>query len=286
MFTLLQKNAYCNILVPSVHTSTESYQKLLHVSFDSEQKEPVIIPSDPIYTSSRIICSSSVSDGVRATIYSGMADGSVLATQVENESTKQSTICFHQTLPVSSVSIDKYSSCLIAAYPDGSVHLDSSSSFYPQYGCNKVYSLGGGELAVLSSATQHSFTHYVNQQPVLSIGCKESGTHFTCMTMNESSPNEIVLGCSDGTIEGYDIRNTERELYSYKNHTAAITSLSLVPGGVVSSSLDGCVLRKDGNGNVMRLLGDWSPITSCIVGNDSKWIVAGGRTGNLFVIYF
>ena len=94
------------------------------------------------------------------------------------------------------------------------------------------------------------------------------------------------MGCSDGTIEGYDIRNTERELYSYKNHTAAITSLSLVPGGVVSSSLDGCVLRKDGNGNVMRLLGDWSPITSCIIGNDSKWIAAGGRTGNLFVIYF
>lgn len=41
-----------------------------------------------------------------------MVDGSVLATQVENESTKQSTICFHQTLPVSSVSIDKYSSCV------------------------------------------------------------------------------------------------------------------------------------------------------------------------------
>lgn len=96
---------------------------------------PVIIPSDPIYTSSRIICSSSVSDGVRATIYSGMADGSVLATQVENESTKQSTICFHQTLPVSSVSIDSTPRVyeiinglnfqLIAAYPDGSVHLDS-----------------------------------------------------------------------------------------------------------------------------------------------------------------
>ena len=94
-----------------------------------------------------------------------------------------------------------------------------------------------------------------------------------------------MLGGSDGTIEGYDVRNTERELYSYKEHAAAVTTLSLVPGGVVSSSLDGCVVRKDGNGRTVRLLGDWSPITSCVVGRDNKWIAAGGRTGSLFVIY-
>lgn len=68
-----------------------------------------------------------------------------------------------------------------------------SSSFFPQYGCNKVYSIGGGELVALSSASQHSYTHYVNQQPVLSIGCKERGAHFTCMTTNESSPVSVSL---------------------------------------------------------------------------------------------
>lgn len=76
-------------------------------------------------------------------------------------------------------------------------HTLDSSSFFPQYGCNKVYSIGGGELAVLSSASRHSYTRYVNQQPVLSIGCKEPGVHFTYMTVNESSPvsASLVINC-------------------------------------------------------------------------------------------
>lgn len=72
--------------------------------------------SDPFPIEGQVMVSTMVTDGVYATVYSGLENGVVLASQIQSDEIKHSTILFHQSLPVSSISIDKYSS---------SVHLSS-----------------------------------------------------------------------------------------------------------------------------------------------------------------
>lgn len=59
------------------------------------------------------MASTMVSDGVSATVYSGLDNGTVLASQIQGDEVKHSTIQLHQSFPVLSISVDKYSSSVV-----------------------------------------------------------------------------------------------------------------------------------------------------------------------------
>ena len=69
--------------------------------------------SDPFSLDGQIVASTMVTDGVCATVFSGLENGTVMASQIQGDEEKHSTIQFHQRFPVSSISVDKYSSSVL-----------------------------------------------------------------------------------------------------------------------------------------------------------------------------
>ena len=103
---------------------------------------------------------------------------------------------------------------------------------------------------------------------------------------------QILLGCSDGFVEEYDIRNYASPILSKKEHNGCISSVHFThSNSIISSSLDGVVTKWDINGDSnsteqRQVLADHGCITSCCVDEKHQVVVAGGSSGILYISSF
>ena len=101
-----------------------------------------------------------------------------------------------------------------------------------------------------------------------------------------------MLGCSDGFVEEYDLRNHTSPILSKKVHNGYVSSVHLThSNSIISSSLDGVVATWDlrGENNTAeqhQVLADHDCITSCCVDEKHQVVVAGGSSGILYISSF
>ena len=103
---------------------------------------------------------------------------------------------------------------------------------------------------------------------------------------------QIVLGCSDGFVEKYDIRNCSSPIVSSKVHHGYVSSVYLThSNSIISSSLDGVVSKWNMNEESYDLqqsqvLAERGCLTSCCVDEKHQLVVTGGSSGILYISSF
>ena len=102
----------------------------------------------------------------------------------------------------------------------------------------------------------------------------------------------IVLGCSDGFVEEYDIRNESSPIIAKKIHDGFVSRAYVIQSNfIISSSFDGVVSKWDINNGSndlqqQRVLSDHGCLTSCCVDERHQIVVAGGSSGILYISSF
>ena len=93
-----------------------------------------------------------------------------------------------------------------------------------------------------------------------------------------------MLGCSDGAVESYDLRNPSSSVTSYQQHKGQVTEVVVSLTGTLSTSMDGTVVRRKAGGECERLVIDRCPLWECSVDDKSQIMATGGQSGRLFLV--
>ena len=104
------------------------------------------------------------------------------------------------------------------------------------------------------------------------------------------------MGCSDGWVMGYDLRQTSESIFSYKAHSAlgmnSYHASSLVEKicyvnepnrSIISCSLDGSVFQTTQSGDGREIMCDRSCLICCAADTRLGVIATGGQSGYLFI---
>ena len=93
-----------------------------------------------------------------------------------------------------------------------------------------------------------------------------------------------MLGCSDGAVESYDLRNPSSSVTSYQEHKGQVTEVVVSLTGILSISMDGTAVRRKAGGDCERLVIDRCPLWECSVDDKSQLKATGGQSGRLFLV--
>ena len=105
-----------------------------------------------------------------------------------------------------------------------------------------------------------------------------------------------MVGCSDGWVMGYDLRQTTSPLFSYRAHSSLseiiVPTSPVVPKlcyvnepypSIFSCSLDGSLFQRTHTGEEREILCDRTCLASCSVESNMGIVGTGGQSGNLLV---
>ena len=93
-----------------------------------------------------------------------------------------------------------------------------------------------------------------------------------------------MLGCSDGAVESYDLRNPSSSVTSYQEHKGQVTEVVVSLTGILSISMDGTAVRRKAGGDCERLVIDRCPLWECSVDDKSQLMATGCQSGRLFLV--
>lgn len=104
------------------------------------------------------------------------------------------------------------------------------------------------------------------------------------------------MGCNDGWVMGYDLRQTSNSVFSYKAHSALggdsghasrvvekVCYVNEPIRSIISCSLDGSVFQKTQSGDGREILCDRSCLSCCAAETGMGVVATGGQSGYLFI---